>query len=143
MTTYPDFVKAEQFYQDDGDKIKLNWLCYEYANDLYLEIKDHAKLTRFRERNSEEQISAFCAYYAKRMRNSIYKRNTEAVDAVAIAESYVYEFYPRISRIQTQYLMEAAVTAWEKLILQCNVCRERCLLECFELTPLFDNLMRP
>jgi hypothetical protein len=26
-----DHIQADRFYQDNADKIKLNWLCYEYA----------------------------------------------------------------------------------------------------------------
>ena len=34
-----DDIEAKNFFQDDGDKIKINWFCYEYANNLYNAIK--------------------------------------------------------------------------------------------------------
>ena len=32
-----DKVSATNFYKDDGDKIRLNWFLYEYANMLHME----------------------------------------------------------------------------------------------------------
>lgn len=40
-----DKICAENFYKDDGDKIKLNRFLYEYANHLYTKILANQKLT--------------------------------------------------------------------------------------------------
>ena len=135
-----DNVKAERFYQDDGDKVKLNWFCYEYANNLYRAIKSSKKLTQYRAQNKPEQIADFCLYYAKRMRKSIYDKDTGKSKGVAISIQYVYEYKPECPDRQAQALVEAAEASWNDT--SDAICPNRCLIECFELTPMFDNLAR-
>jgi len=137
-----DNVKAERFYQDDGDKIKLNWFCYEYANNLYSAIKLSKKLAQYRAQHKPEQIVDFCLYYAKRMRKSIYDKNAGKSESVAVSVQYIYEYKPECPSKQAQALIEAAETAWNDTILGCTVCPNRCLFEWFELTPMFDNLVK-
>jgi len=47
-----DNVFADRFYQDAGDKIKINWFCYEYANTIFLEIKRSPALEEYRNSHS-------------------------------------------------------------------------------------------
>ena len=135
-----DDVKAGNFYQDNGDKIKMNWFCYEYANNLYSFIKSSKKLDQYRTQNSPAQIADFSLYFAKRMRKSIYDMQTGKSDGIAINAQYIYEYNPKISIKQVQALIEAAWSAWDDTTLGCSVCSNQCLSEAFELTPMFDNL---
>jgi len=137
-----DNVKAEKFYQDDGDKIKLNWFCYEYANNLYRFIKLSKKLAQYRTHHSPAQIADFSLYFAKRMRKSIYDRQTGKIDIIAINAQYVYEYNPKCSFKQAQALIDVAQSAWDETRLGCTICSSRCLSEAFELTPMFDNLAK-
>ncbi|MCL1791290.1 MAG: hypothetical protein FWG40_08040 [Peptococcaceae bacterium] len=140
--TMEDHVKAERFYQDDGDKIKLNWFCYEYANNLYSSIKSSPNLNPYVASQTPAQIADFCLYYAKRMRRSLYNKQTGKNDNIEINAQYVYEYNPRCSRKQAQAFIEAAQIAWEETTFMCSVCPCRCLLEPFELAPMFDNLAK-
>jgi hypothetical protein len=135
-----DHVKAEQYYKDDGDKTKLNWFCYEYANNLYMEISASKKLTKYRDSHSEKEIAAFCTYFSKRMRKSIHDTQIGRTKNIAIDAMYVYEFYPKNSTSQTQSLLEAAVSAWKEQILSCNGCSTRCLDDGYEICGMFDRL---
>ena len=137
-----DNVKAGNFYQDDGDKIKLNWFCYEYANNLCSSIKTSKKLVQYRARHSSSQIADFSLYFSKRMRKSIYDRQSGKSGIIAINAQYIYEYDPKCTRRQVQALIEAAHTAWDETTLGCTVCPNRCLPEAFELTPMFDNLAK-
>lgn len=65
-----DKVNAVNFYKDDGDKVKLNWFLYEYANLLHMKIAASSKLARYRKLYSEDQIAAFCVYFSKRLRKA-------------------------------------------------------------------------
>ena len=49
-----DKVRAANFYQDNGDKIKLNWFLYEYANLLYMKISASSKLSRYKKLYSQD-----------------------------------------------------------------------------------------
>src|SRR5665648_124047 len=85
-----DKVSAANFYQDNGDKVKLNWLLYEYANLLYLKIAASPKLVRYRNLYSQDQITAFCVYFSKRLRKSIYDLQTDRLKSIAFDGKYVY-----------------------------------------------------
>jgi uncharacterized Fe-S radical SAM superfamily protein PflX len=137
-----DNIKAENFYKDYGDKIKLNWFCYEYANNLYSLINRNKGLTQYKKRHSSAQIADFSLYFAKRIRKSIYDKQTGRSGIVAINDQYVYEYNPKYSYKQAQALIEAADEAWNETLSMCNVCPNRCLIEAFELTPMFDKLAK-
>ena len=137
-----DNVKAERFYQDNADKIKLNWLCYEYANNLYRAIKSSPKLSKYRAQHKQDQIADFCLYYAKRMRKSIYDRSIGKGEGVKVSVQYIYEYKPGCPAKQAQALIEAAEAAWDETIRGCTICPNRCLFKWFELTPMFDNLAK-
>ena len=135
-----DYIKPESFYQDAGDKIKLNWFCYEYANNFYMSIRASSSLQKFTSRHSEEDITAFCLYFAKRMRKSIFDMQTGKFEGVAFRDSYVFTFYPKISQRQADFLLKAAMSAWDEQLVNCENCSTRCLTEGFELCAMFDNL---
>jgi len=135
-----DKVKAENFYKDDGDKIRLNWFLYEYANQLHMRIAASPKLARYRKSHSEEEIVAFCVYFSKRMKKSIHDRQTGRSKSVAFDGKYVYEFYPNNSSAQTQLLLTAALAAWEEQLQNCESCPLQCLIDGYELTSMFGSL---
>lgn len=135
-----DKVKAENFYKDDGDKIKLNWCLYEYSNVMYTKIAESPQLARYRKLHSEAAIAAFCVYFSKRLRKSIFEMQTGIKKGITFDGRYVYECYPENSYAQTQRLLDAALAAWKEHILICSNCPNKCLTEGYEITDMFDNL---
>jgi hypothetical protein len=135
-----DKVAADHFYKDDGDKVKQNWLLYEYANILFSKIEERPTLAAYRKKESKDNIEAFCVYFSKRLRQSISNAHTRQATGVMIDARYVYEFYPDNSYAQTQRLLEAAMAAWEEHLLSCVSCQNQCLTDGFALTDMFDNL---
>jgi hypothetical protein len=135
-----DKVRADNFFKDDGDKVKVNWLLYEYANNLYMDIAESPKLARYRKRHTEEDIVAFCVYFSKRLRKSIHDSRVGISDGVLLDGRYVYEFYPDNSYEQTQLLLESAMSAWKEQLNTCVGCGNKCLMDGYELTGMFDNL---
>jgi len=134
-----DKVAAVHFYKDNGDKIKQNWFLYEFSNIMFSKIEESPALALYRKKHSEDDIVAFCVYFSKRLRQSISNAN-KATHGVAIDGRYVYEFYPGNTRTQTQKLLNAAVAAWDDHIFVCSNCPNQCLIDGFEITPMFDNL---
>ena len=135
-----DKVCAENFYKDRGDKIKQNWFLYEYSNILHSKIEESSKLSNYRKKHKEEDMAAFCVYYSKRLRQSIFNVNTGKTKGVAIDARYVYEFYPDNTYTQTQRLLEAAGDAWHEHLQACANCPTQCIQDGFEITDMFDNL---
>jgi len=62
-----DKVAADNFYKDNGDKIKQNWLLYEYSNILFSKIEESPELAAYRKKHSKSNIAAFCVYFSKRL----------------------------------------------------------------------------
>ena len=137
-----DKVAANNFYKDDGDKIKQNWFLYEYANILFSKIEERNELTAYRKKHSKDNISAFCVYFSKRLRQSISNVHRKQASLVVIDARYVYEFYPDNSYTQTQRLLEAASEAWNEHLIVCSNCPNQCLPDGFERTDMFDNLRK-
>jgi hypothetical protein len=137
-----DAISADRFYQDNADKIKLNWLCYEYANSLYAAIRASSRLPKAIKGRDESEIADFCLYFAKRMRKSLYDKLTGAMDAIAFRTSYVRAFYPTMAVKHMDAFLAVAMTAWDQQILSCNACPRQCLEAGFDLTDMFDNLVQ-
>jgi hypothetical protein len=135
-----DKVAADNFYKDKGDKIKQNWFLYEYSNILFSKIEESNKLAAFRKKRGNENISAFCVYFSKRLRQSISNMEKKLTPAVTINGRYIYEFYPDNTYAQTQRLLEAACEAWDEHLFACSSCPNKCLTDGFEITNMFDNL---
>jgi hypothetical protein len=135
-----DKVNAGNFYKDDGDKIKQNWFLYEYSNILFSHICESSALTRYRKKYDDGHIAAFCVYFSKRLRQSIFNSHTGKTKGVVIDAKFVYEFYPENTYAQTQSLLEAAMGAWGEHLLSCSNCPNRCLTDGFEITAMFGNL---
>ncbi len=136
-----DYIEPNRFYQDDADKIKLNWFCYEFSNNFYQAIKDSKDLSGYRKKHSEDNISEFCLYFSKRLRKSIFDAATAKKKGVEFNGLYVYEFYPGISKKLIELLLEAALSAWQDQITLCAVCPNRCLENGFDLCiELFENI---
>jgi len=135
-----DKVAANNFYKDNGDKVKQNWFLYEFSNVLFSKIEESRKLTAYRKKHSQESISEFCVYFAKRLRQSISNAEKKLTSGVAINGRYIYEFYPDNTHEQTQRMLEAASEAWNEHIHVCSVCPNQCLRNGFEITDMFDNL---
>jgi len=131
-------VFADRFYQDAGDKIKINWFCYEYANTIFLEIKRSPALEAYRNSHSKKEIVDFCVYYAKRIRKSIFDAQLGLMDGVWARDSYIYEFYGIISETLADGLLNAASQAYDVQTTSCFGCPSRCLQEGFERTAFFD-----
>ena len=135
-----DKVAADNFYKDKGDKIKQNWLLYEYSNVLFSKIEESPELAAYRKKYSNDNIVAFCVYFSKRLKQSISNAHKKKTTSVVIDARYVYEFYPGNTRAQTQRLLNAALSAWDEHVLVCSNCPNHCLTDEYEITPMFDNL---
>jgi len=135
-----DRIAANRFYKDKGDQIKQNWFLYEYSNIMASKIEESPELAVYRKKHSRDNVTAFCVYFSKRLRQSIANAHKKQTSGVAIDARYVYEFYPENTRSQTQRLLNAAMEAWNEHLQACSNCPNQCLADGFEVTDMFDNL---
>jgi len=132
-------VQASWFYTITEEKIKLNWFLFEYACEVYDKIKrsDNESLCKWRSRWSNKQTAEFCAYFAKRMRRSIFDRLADKT--VEIDDEYILDYCHTITIRETSALMDAAAEAWSEFLDICAVCPCRCLSERYEYCDMFDR----
>jgi hypothetical protein len=88
-------IKAEWFYKDESEKTKINWFSFEYALEFYTFIMKSEALRKYRARYSSAEIAAFCAYFAKKMKKSVYDWLAGTTSAVIIDEEYIVDYYPK------------------------------------------------
>jgi uncharacterized Fe-S radical SAM superfamily protein PflX len=122
-------IKAEWFYTDENEKTKINWFCFEYALEFYTFIMKSEALRKYRARYSSAEIAAFCAYFAKQMKQSVYDRLARITEAVIIDEEYIAAYYPKNTQRQNKVFIDVAGKAWDNLLSVCVTCPTRCISE--------------
>lgn len=132
-------IKAEWFYKDESEKKKINWFCFEYALEYYTFIMGSKALRKYRKETSEEDIAAFCAYFAKRMKKSVYEKLARLTPVVIIYEEYVAEYYPKNTQRQNKVFIEVAGEAWDNMLSVCETCPIRCISEREKRSDFFDH----
>lgn len=132
-------IEAQWFYKGEEEKTKINWFCFEYALEFYTHVMKSKALRRYRAKNSSDQIAAFCAYFAKRMKKSLYDRLARLTDAVIIDEEYIADYYPKNTQSQNKVFIEVAGQAWDELLSVCETCPVRCISERNQKSEFFDR----
>lgn len=132
-------IEAQWFYKGEAEKTKINWFCFEYALEFYTHVMESKALRRYRAKNSSDQIAAFCAYFAKRMKKSLYDRLAKLTDAVIIDEEYIADYYPKNTQSQNKVFIEVAGQAWDELLSVCEICPVRCISERDKKSEFFDR----
>jgi uncharacterized Fe-S radical SAM superfamily protein PflX len=135
-----DPIKAEYFYGNEKEKIKLNWFCYEYAFGLYTKIRESPELEKYRKNRNQDEIVKYCVYFSKAIKRSIHERINGLTEETTFYEEYVEWFYPKMKRRERMLLMDAAGAAWDELLSVCEVCPSRCISEMYEKCIMFDRL---
>jgi len=137
-------VQASWFYMFESEKVKLNWFLYEYACTLFDHIKHTRKkaLTKWKSQRSEEQLAEFCAYFSKRMRQSVLNRLSGLTEETEGDEEYICDYCHTNTHLENVAILDAADKAWEKLLDICVVCPNRCVSERYERCEFFDRMER-
>jgi len=137
-------IPASWFYLDDDEKIKLNWFLYEYALVLFDHVQGSRKkaLVKWKSRQSEEQIAEFCAYYAKRMKQSVRALREGSEKAILMPEYFVSDFSHTTTHRENRTIMEVASAAWTEKILICKACGGGCTYDGEMRCEFFDRMER-
>ena len=137
-------IPASWFYVDESEKTKFNWFVYEYALTLFerIESSQEKALKRWRARLSEAQLAEFCAYYAKRMKQSTYDRITGETNGVMSEDVYVSDYCHANTTRENAAINGIGSVAWEALVTRCVECPTRCLIERHVRCEKFDRMER-
>jgi uncharacterized Fe-S radical SAM superfamily protein PflX len=141
MTIEPP-IKANWFYVFASEKTKFNWFCYEYACQFYDHIRRSGKLKRWRSQRSDLQIAEFCAYFSKRMKQSVLDKLAGITDITIVDEEYIADYYHENTHGQNMAIMKVAGEAWDELLSACEVCPNRCISERHARSEFYDRRER-
>jgi len=124
-------IQSSWFYMYDIEKCKFNWFLYEYACTLYDHIKRSKDgiLIRWRSKYTNKQLADYCAYFSKRMRQSVFRQLDGHTETIYCDEDYAFDYCHADSAEEILALLEAARLAWDELLEICVVCPERCITE--------------
>ena len=137
-------IPASWFYLDDDEKIKLNWFLYEYALMLFDHIMGNRKkaVAKWKSRQSEAQIAEFCAYYAKRMKQSVRALREGTEKAILMPEYFVSDLSHATTHRENRAIMEIASAAWTEKLLICKACGGGCTYDGEMRCEFFDRMER-
>lgn len=137
-------IPASWFYVDESEKTKFNWFVYEYALSLFERIESSREKTlkRWKGKLSDTQLAEFCAYYAKRMKQSTYDRITGKTNGIMSEDVYVSDYCHTNTIRENAAINAIGNAAWEALVIRCVECPTRCLIERHVRCELFDRMER-
>ena len=137
-------IPASWFYLDEDEKIKLNWFIYEYALMLYDHINGSRKktLSKWKSRQSEREIAEFCAYYAKRMKQSVRAVREGAEKAILMPEYYVSDYSHATTHRENRAILDVASAAWTEKMHICKACGGGCTYDGEMRCEFFDRMER-
>jgi len=129
----------EWFHDLEGEKTKLNWFLLEISLEYYDRIMESAELAPYREQYSEKQIAQYCAYYARRLKESLLRYLRGQRKTVIFYHEYAGDFYPHHDRQVTAKLSRKARESFDHMWPGCRACPQQCLWEHEDRSPLFDD----
>ena len=134
-------IQSSWFYLHDIEKCKFNWFLYEYACTLYDHIKRsrNETLSRWRTKLTNKKFAWFCAYFSKRMRQAAFKQLEGYTEILYVDEDIVRDYCHEDTFEEVTALLDAARLAWDELLEICEICPERCIIECEEPSRFFDR----
>jgi len=135
-------IKSSWFYIHESEKTKLAWFLYEYACTLYMHMKSSRSevLQHWKSKRSNKQLAEFCAYFSKRMKQSIY----DILDGLPVVtvgnEDYVFDLCHTNTPAEIGAILEVAGSSWDELLAVCEICPTRCISERDEYCTMFDRM---
>jgi hypothetical protein len=132
-------IQMEWFYSIEGEKTKLNWYLYEIALEYYDRIMDNPELEHYRKLYDEKQIALYCAYYARRLRESLLRYIRGQRKTVIFYKEYISDFYLQHDRPLIRILSRTARESFDHIWFVCITCPQQCLWEHNAKSPLFEE----
>jgi len=135
-------IRTTWFYIHGSEKTKLNWFLYEYACTLYVHMRGSKceVLQRWKSKRSNKQLAEFCAYFSKRMKQSIYDRLDGLTVATVGNEDYIFDLCHTNTAAENGAILDVVESSWDELLAVCEICPTRCISERDEYCTMFDRM---
>ncbi|MFZ2375936.1 MAG: hypothetical protein WAV83_01835 [Methanothrix sp.] len=134
-----DMISPTSFYSSEGDKVKLNWFCYELALSIYDGMKDELAPRLRRKKISDEVLAEFSIHYAKAMKDEVLRQLSGEIEKVCISYESIEAFFPNIGDDMVNKMTDTISHAWTQMLSICEVCPNRCISEKDAFCTLFDE----
>ena len=123
-------IRPTSFYSSEGEKVKLNWFCYELALSIYDSMKDElAHPAREGRKISDEILADFSIHYAKGMKDEVLRQLSGEIEKVCISYEPIESFFPDIGDDMVNKMTDVISQAWDEMLSICEVCPNRCISE--------------
>jgi len=122
-------IETKWFYRSENEKIKFAWFLYEYACAYYNQITDSRKknVMRWVKEQTELQRADFCAYFSKRVQDSLSEYILGRTNDILCDVTYIQVYLHRSSRQLNTELAFLGQEAMVWLLEICNTCPVQCL----------------
>lgn len=132
-------IRMEWFYDLHGENTKLNWFLLEIALEYYDRIMGNPELASYRERYDEDRVAQYCAYYARRLKDSLLKYIRGQRKNVIFYREYAGDYYPQHDDRLAAVLSRTARESFDHMWPGCRACPQQCLRKYEDKSPLFDE----
>ena len=132
-------IRMEWFYYIEGNRSKLNWFLFSFAAEYYGAAINSSEMADYRSRYGERYIAQYCAYFARRLKESLLSDLRGRTKSVIFHERFIGDFFPHHSSDLNHALNLQAMASFEALQTRCDGCPQRCLTDYKAVSAFFDG----
>ena len=132
-------ITPAAFYTNEGEKIKLNWFLFEFADEFDSHINPPLRKRLKRKNIDDRKIAELCIHYSKQMKGEILDKLSGRIENVSLSYHAIEEFLPSLSDNLVDDLLTSAFDAWDSITSMCVKCPTRCISEKEQKAPMFDD----
>ena len=132
-------ISKNKFYNNESEKIGINWFIYEYANDIYMNMYKSAALKKFLLQKGTQNTEDFCIYFAFKIKEEIIKKIKGEISYITFDCKYVEDYYKTISIKYINSILKVAESSYNEQLDFCEVCKTACITNKDKYCSLFDD----
>lgn len=132
-------IEPTSFYSNEGEKIKLNWFCYELSIGILNGIRRSIGKQLKKVGINNKTLADFSICVSKDMKYIILEKLSGKIEIVSIAPEMVEPYFPYISGELVNKIMDIILKEWDKQLRICEMCPTRCISEKDAYCTMFDE----
>lgn len=132
-------IQPTAFYSSDGEKIKLNWFCYELSISIYDEIKETLEKRLKKYKIDDEAIAEFSIDISKKTKDIILQKLSGEIEKVCFSYEMVESHFTNLNYRLVNRILDTIIKSWDKLLSICETCPTRCISEKDAYCTMFDE----
>jgi len=122
-------IKPASFYSSEGEKIKLNWFCYELSMGIYDDMKEDLGKRLKKHKIGDEALAEFSIYVSKKMKDIILQKLSGRIEKVYFSYEMIESYFPNLNDRMVNKMLDVISKTWDTLLSVCETCPTRCISE--------------